>query len=153
MAKNVAATVRELIGPKVTELGYILWDVEYVREGAMNILRITIDHENGIGIEDCEKVHRAVDPLLDETDPIEQAYNLEVSSPGLSRSIKNAEQAEYCIGQPVGAKLYAPDEAGRRALAGTLKAYGDGNITIETPDGEIVTEIKKVAKLWVCDDE
>ncbi len=153
MAKNVAATVRELISPKVTELGYVLWDVEYVREGAMNILRITIDHENGIGIEDCEKVHRAVDPLLDESDPIEQAYNLEVSSPGLGRSIKNAEQAQYCIGQPVGVKLYAPDEAGRRALTGMLKAYCDGTVTIDTPDGETVTDIKKVAKLWVCDDE
>ncbi len=153
MAKNIAATVRELILGKVTELGYILWDVEYVREGAMNILRITIDRDGGIGIEDCEVVHRAVDPLLDENDPIEQAYNLEVSSPGLGRSIKNAEQAEYCYGQPVGAKLYAPDEAGRRTLSGLLKSYADGSLILETNDGEIVTDIKKVAKLWVCDDE
>ncbi len=153
MAKNIAATVKELISPTVAELGYILWDVEFVREGATNILRITIDTEHGIGIEDCEKVHRAVDPLLDETDPIEQAYNLEVSSPGLSRSIKNAEQAELCIGMPVGAKLYAPDDAGRRALNGVLKQYGDGSLTIETADGEAVTELKKIAKLWVCDDE
>ena len=153
MTKNIATIVKELIASTVTELGYILWDVEFVREGAANILRVTIDTENGICIEDCEKVHRAIDPLLDETDPIQQAYNLEVSSPGLGRSIKNAEQAEYCIGQPVGAKLYAPDEAGRRALNGTLKSYRDGSLTIETADGDAVVELKKVAKLWVCDDE
>ena len=153
MTKNIATTVKEMIDPMVTELGYLLWDVEFVREGATNILRITIDTENGICIEDCEKVHRAIDPLLDETDPIQQAYNLEVSSPGLGRSIKNAEQAEYCLGMPVGAKLYAPDEAGRRAINGALKAYGDVSLTIETADGDVDVELKKVAKLWVCDDE
>ena len=89
MAKNVASAVRELLLPTAESLGYVLWDVEYLREGADNILRVTIDSENGINIEDCEKMHRAIDPILDEADPIDQAYTLEVSSPGLGRQIKN----------------------------------------------------------------
>ncbi|MBR3996984.1 MAG: ribosome maturation factor RimP, partial [Clostridia bacterium] len=74
--KNIAETVRELAQPLADEFGYFLWDVEYVREGADMILRITIDSdsETGITIEDCEKMHRAIDPVLDEADPIEEAY-------------------------------------------------------------------------------
>ena len=107
MAKNTANTVREIIEPIAESLGYIVWDVEYLREGANNILRITIDSEEGVGIDDCEKMHRAIDPVLDEHDPIEQAYYLEVSSPGLERQIKNEFQAELCLGLDVNVKLYA----------------------------------------------
>lgn len=153
MAKNVVNTVREAIEPVVNDLGYILWDVEFVREGANNILRITIDSDEGIGIEDCEKVHRAIDPVLDEADPIEQAYYLEVSSPGLGRQIKNAFQAELCEGLEVNVKLYAPDEAGRRSFKGTLESYGDGAFTV-TVNGEALTmDIKKAAKISLADDE
>ncbi len=153
MAKNIASTVRELLSPTADALGYILWDVEYLREGADNILRVTIDSENGINIEDCEKMHRAIDPVLDEADPIDQAYTLEVSSPGLGRQIKNETQAEYCKGLEVNVKLYAPDEKGRRALRGVLKEYGDGKLTVETPDGDIALEIKKAAKVSLADDD
>ena len=81
--KNVADTVRDIAEPLAESFGYVLWDVEYVREGADMILRITIDSdkEGGIDINDCEKMHRAIDPLLDEADPIEGAYMLAVSSP------------------------------------------------------------------------
>ena len=72
--KNIAASVRELIEPTVTSLGYMLWDVEYVKEGADMILRITIDSPEGIGIEDCEKVSRAIDPIIDEADQIGRAH-------------------------------------------------------------------------------
>ena len=71
--KNVAATVSELINPIAKELGYFLWDVEFVKEGSRHILRVTIDSEDGINIDDCEKMHRAIDPVLDEADPIETA--------------------------------------------------------------------------------
>ena len=71
--KNIAATVREGITPTAEALGYTLWDVEFLKEGARRILRVTIDNEVGITIEDCEKMHRAIDPILDEIDPIEDA--------------------------------------------------------------------------------
>ena len=153
MAKNIAATVRELLMSTAEALGYILWDVEYLREGADNILRVTIDSENGINIEDCEKMHRAIDPVLDEADPIDQAYTLEVSSPGLGRQIKNEAQAEYCLGQEINVKLYAPDEKGRRALRGILKAYADGKLTVVTADGDVELETKKAAKVSLADDD
>ena len=153
MAKNIAAAVREIIAPTAEELGYILWDVEYLREGADNILRITIDSENGIFIEDCEKMHRAIDPILDEKDPIAQAYTLEVSSPGLGRQIKNDEQAERVLGCEVNVKLYAPDEKGRRALRGELKAYADGSLTLGTDDGDVTLEVKKAAKISLADED
>ena len=153
MAKNIAATVKELLSPTAESLGYILWDVEYVREGADNILRVTIDSENGINIEDCEKMHRAIDPVLDEADPIDQAYTLEVSSPGLGRQIKNETQASLCKGLEVNVKLYAPDEKGRRALRGILKEYSDGKFTVEAADGEITLDVKKAAKISLADDD
>ena len=153
MAKNIAAAVKEIIAPTAEELGYILWDVEYLREGADNILRITIDSDNGIFIEDCEKMHRAIDPILDEKDPIAQAYTLEVSSPGLGRQIKNAEQAERVLGYEVNVKLYAPDEKGRRALRGELKEYADGSFTLGTDDGDVTLDIKKAAKISLADED
>ena len=90
MAKNnsVAETVRTLAEPIAEELGVWIWDVEFVKEGARRVLRITIDSEEGVGIDDCEKLHRAIDPLLDEADPIEEQYYLEVCSPGLERELK-----------------------------------------------------------------
>ena len=90
MKKNVAGTVAELIADTVRENGCELWDVEYVKEGADWHLRVTIDREGGVGIDDCERVHRAIDPLLDEADPIEGSYYLEVSSPGIPRPVSNA---------------------------------------------------------------
>lgn len=152
MAKNIAAAVREIITPAAEQLGYIIWDVEFVREGATDLLRITIDKDGGIDINDCEKMHRAIDPLLDEADPIDKAYSLEVSSPGLGRQIKNEEQANRCLGMEVTAKLYAPDADGNRIINGTLSGFADGNVTIETVNGTVTAELKKTAKLCLCDD-
>ena len=153
MAKNIVSTVREIIEDTASSLGYIIWDVEYLREGANNILRVTIDSDEGISIDDCEKMHRAIDPILDEHDPLEQAYYLEVSSPGLERQIKNAFQAELCLGLDVNVKLYAPDEAGRRTFKGELVSYADGNFTVNVNGEEITMETKKAAKISLADYE
>ena len=94
MAKNdnkTAVKVREILEAPINSIGYEVWDTEFVKEGSEWFLRITIDSENGIDINDCEKVHRFIDPLLDEADPIENAYHLEVSSPGLERNIRTRE--------------------------------------------------------------
>ena len=92
--KSVALHVRELVAPTADELGLKLWDVEYVKEGADYVLRITIDSDEGITIDDCERFHRAIDPVIDEDDPIENSYKLEVSSPGVERVLTRPEHFE-----------------------------------------------------------
>lgn len=144
--KNIAGVVSELIAPVADELGYELWDVEFVKEGTRRILRVTIDSEEGITIEDCEKMHRAIDPVLDEADPIESAYYLEVSSPGIERELRTDRHIEACLGCRVEVRLYAPLD-GAKTFSGTLASFEDGRIGIETPTGERVFERRDVAKL------
>ena len=151
--KNVSQTVKDAILPTVSELGYEIWDVEFVKEGANYYLRIYIDCAEGINIEDCERVHRAIDPVLDEADPIDRAYYLEVSSPGLGRQIKNAEQAEKVMGERVELKLFAPDAAKRKMLVGTLLGYGESTVTLKIGEECSEIEIKNIAKLCLCDYE
>ena len=145
--KNIAGTVRELIQPTADELGYFLWDVEYVKEGARRILRITIDSEEGILIEDCEKFHRAIDPVLDEADPIEDAYYLEVSSPGIERELKTDEHIAVMAGADVEVKLYAPLD-GAKSFRGTLVGLdNDGRVVIAVGENELSFERAAVAKI------
>ena len=123
--KNIASTVEELIAPVVVdEMGYDIWDVEYVKEGASWYLRITIDSEDGIDIDDCEKVHRAVDPIIEEADPIEDFYYLEVSSPGVERNIRTPEHYEACIGCEVQLKLFS-EVNGKKEFIGELAGISD----------------------------
>jgi len=144
--KNTAAVVRELVEPTVTELGYMLWDVEYVKEGAEMILRITIDSENGIGIDDCERVHRAIDPLLDEADPIENAYRLEVSSPGIERTLTRNEHFDFCIGVEVEAKLYAAYN-GSKTVRGILNDNFEDSVVIVNGNDAYEIEKKAISKI------
>ena len=144
--KNIAGIVRDLLEPIADGFGYMLWDVEYVKEGAEMILRITIDKEEGIDIEDCEKMHRAIDPVLDEADPIEVSYRLEVSSPGVERTISRPEHYDACIGEKVEAKLYAP-MSGQKKLIGILAAADEKTFTLETEIESIVIEKSACAKL------
>lgn len=122
MAKGtsgIAAAVEALIAPTVRELGFSLWDVEYVKEGADWYLRITIDSPNGVDLDGCEKVHRAIDPMLDEADPIENAYHLEVCSPGLERILRTPAHYLACAGQKVEIRLFKPLE-GEKYFVGIL---------------------------------
>ena len=146
MKKSVKETVREAILPTVTELGYTIWDVTYSKIGADYHLEITIDSEAGINIEDCEKVHRAIDPILDELDPIEGFYYLDVSSPGIERELRTEEHISLSIGERVEAKLYAAKD-GRRQIKGTLSAFEDGKITITDAQGETVLTQSEISKL------
>lgn len=146
-SKNVAAVVKELITPMADEMGYYLWDVEFVKEGADKYLRITIDNEDGITIEDCEKFHRAIDPLLDEADPISEAYILEVSSPGIERELKTPMHIEACEGWDVEVKLYAPKN-GSKVFRGVLMGYDDeGNIAIEIGESRESFKPDEIAKI------
>ena len=139
MKKNggVVATVKKLAEPIAESFGYELWDVEYVKEGADYYLRITIDSEEGITIEDCEKMHRAIDPVLDEADPIEGFYHLEVSSTGIERELKTERHIQASEGWSVELRLYAPVN-GSKIYTGELLPLGeDGAIRIAAdPNGE-----------------
>ncbi len=132
---GIVGTVKKIAEPLAEELGYFLWDVEYVKEGADMYLRITIDSEEGIQIEDCEKMHRAIDPLLDEADPIEGAYHLEVSSPGIERELKTDMHIEACEGWDVEVRLYAPID-GAKSYLGVLVGLDEaGAVVVECADG------------------
>ena len=123
--------IRALAEPVAAEEGCSIWDVEYVREGADMILRITIDTdaEGGITIDDCEKLHRAIDPILDEADPIPDSYVFEVSSAGLERELKRPSDFERFMGSEVEVKFYRPVE-GSKSRVGVLSGYDAGNVTI-----------------------
>ena len=146
MKKSIKETVREAIEPTVRELGYDIWDVTYAKVGADYHLEITIDSENGIYINDCEKVHRAIDPILDELDPIEGFYYLDVSSPGIERELRTAEHISRSIGQKVEAKLYTAKD-GKRSIVGILSAFEEGKITISDDNGDTVLTQSEISKL------
>lgn len=131
--KNVATVVEELLRPTVEELGYILWDVSYAKIGTEYHLEITIDSEEGISINDCETVHRAIDPILDEADPIENAYRLEVSSPGIERELRTDAHLQACIGCVVELHFFAAQE-GSKTLVGALLSFDAEHLAIVTPD-------------------
>lgn len=146
MKKSIKETVREAILPTVTELGYQIWDVTYSKIGADYHLEVTIDNEDGINIEDCEKVHRAIDPILDEVDPIEDAYYLDVSSPGIERELRTEEHILWGVGQKVEAKLFAAVN-GVKSIVGNLEAFEDGKLTIKNDAGEYTLEKSAVSKM------
>ncbi len=147
-AKNIAGRVKELLESTIEGLGYILWDVEYVKEGAEWFLRITLDNEEGININDCEKVHMEISPMLDEADPIEGSYRLEVSSPGIERDLKNPMHYKACIGWDVEVKLFTAFE-GRKSIKGILAGYDEDNheFTINENGNAIVLEKSLVSKI------
>ena len=154
MKKSVKDTVREAIEPTVKELGYSIWDVTYSKIGADYHLEITIDSEDGIGIDDCERVHRAIDPILDECDPIEGFYYLEVSSPGIERELRTDEHIAACIGETVEAKLFAQRD-GRKTVVGILASYEDGCVVISEGEGSVSIPRSDISKLTTVytDDE
>ena len=146
MKKSIKETVREAITPTVTELGYSIWDITYAKVGADYHLEITIDHPDGIDIDDCEKVHRAIDPILDEADPIEGFYYLDVSSPGIERELRTREHIVATVGQRVEAKLFTAKD-GKKSVVGELRESDEGFVVIGDGDGDVRLEISEISKL------
>lgn len=132
---NIAQTVCTLLTPIVTQLGYSIWDVEFGKEGSRLVLRVTIDAPQGITIDDCERVHRAIDAPLDEADPIADPYYLEVSSPGLERVLRTPAHFAMFVGQRICVRLYAPlTSQGSKTLCGTLLQYEADTLLLQTAD-------------------
>ena len=121
--------------PLVEAQGCSLWDVEYVKEGGEWFLRLYIDKEGGVDIDDCEAVSHAVDPVLDEKDPIAESYRFEVCSAGLERPLKRPSDFERFMGAPVLVKLFRP-VGGQKEFAGMLTGYEDGDVTVRIADSE-----------------
>lgn len=145
---KISQAVAELAEPIVKEAGCTLWDVEYVKEAGQWYLRVYIDREDGVSIENCETVSRALDPILDEKDPIPDSYIFEVSSAGLERSLKKPEHFARFMGETVEVKLYkAIDSA--KSFSGTLAGYEDGAVTIEQGDNKLTFEKSQIANVHI----
>ena len=126
--------ITNLLSPVVQEQGASLYDIEFVKEGSDRILRLYIDTDTGVGLEDCERVSRAVEAVLDAHDPIPTAYDLEVSSPGIERKLTRPKHFAKYIGHKIALRLYGPID-GRKKFTGTLASHQDGNITLTEENG------------------
>ena len=141
---KITDQVAALAKPVVEARGCSLWDVEYVREGPEYFLRLYIDKEGGVDIDDCEAVSRAMDPILDEKDPIPGSYHFEVCSAGLERALKKPSDFQRFMGAAVTVKLYRPYD-GRKEIPGVLRGYEDGRVTLEVGKETVTFEKSQVA--------
>ena len=141
---KITEKVWQFAEPLVQAQGCSLWDVEYVREGGEWFLRLYIDKDGGVDIDDCEAVSRAVDPVLDEKDPIPESYRFEVCSAGLERVLKRPSDFERFLGEPVLVKLYRPKN-GQKEFPGVLKGYAGGAVTLDMNGTELTFEKPEVA--------
>ena len=128
---NIEEKVENLIKKNIEDIGYELYDVIYLKEGKNYTLRIVIDNEKGISLEDCEKVNNEITDILDEADYIKDQYFLEVSSPGIERLLRKDWQLNKYIGSKVEAKLFKKDENGFKEYVGILKQFDEDYLTIE----------------------
>lgn len=138
--------VSALVRPAVEEEGCSLWDVEYVREAGTWYLRVFIDRDGGVGIDDCERISRRLDPILDEEDPIPDSYVFEVGSAGAERELKRPSDFEQFLGHEVELRLYRPMD-GKKSFVGTLAGYDDGNVTITVGEEALTFEKQQIAKV------
>lgn len=148
---NTVKAVTELVKPIIEDMGLTLWDVRFVKEGAAWYLRIFIDKDSGVTIEDCENVTRAVDLPLDKLDPIEQNYFLEVSSPGIERELLKPEHFDAFLGAPVIIKLIRPDDKGERDISGVLTASDKETVTVIAQGSEKVINKKDTVYIKLDD--
>lgn len=144
--ETIADVVTRLVRAAVEEAGCTLWDVTYRKEGADRHLTVTIDKEGGVTLDDCERVHRAIDPLLDEADPIPDSYYLDVSSPGVERELRTEAHILASLGETVEARLFAPID-GKRAFRGTLVSFSDGALSLDTEAGAVRLPLSAVSRL------
>lgn len=141
MAK-IEEKIEELVTKPITDLGYRVYDVMYVKEGKDNFLRIFIDNDKGISLDDCEKVNDAITDMLDEADLIKDQYFLEISSPGVERNIRKDKHFEESIGKEVNIKLFKPLENKEKEITGILKSFDKESINIELEDKSEITILR-----------
>jgi ribosome maturation factor RimP len=146
---DTAEFVKGLVSPILEETGLSLWDIVFEKEGALRYLRVYIEREDGVlTIEDCENVSRPLDKRLDETDPIDEQYVLEVSSPGLGRRLRREAHFKRFIGEDVRVR-YIRETGGVKEFSGTLEEYNKDEIKV----GGTAVLLKETAYVKLCDDE
>ena len=149
MAK-IEEKVESLVKDKIEKIGYELYDVLYVKEGSNKILRIVIDSEHGISLDDCEKVNNEIKEIIDEANPIEEQYFLEISSPGIERLLRKDWQLKKFKEAEVNIKLFKKDENGKKEYVGTLGNVTENTLDVETEsknitiDRKIISQVKTV---------
>ena len=141
---KITEKVTQMALPIVEAHGCTLWDVEYVREGSEYFLRLYLDKDGGVDINDCEAISRAMDPILDEEDPIPESYHFEVCSAGLERPLKRPSDFERFMGEPIMVKLYRPRN-GLKEIPGILRGYENGCVTVEAGKETITFQKSEVA--------
>ena len=144
---NIEEKVEKLVKPIIEKIGYELYDVEYAKEGKNYFLRIFIDNEKGIDLNDCEKVNDSITDILDETNYIKEQYFLEVSSPGIERILRKDKHLKQNIGEQINIKLFKKDENGKKEYLGKLKEFDDLKIVIEQDENEIHVERKNISQI------
>ena len=144
---SIEEKVAKLVEPIIEEIGYELYDVEYAKEGKNYFLRIFIDNEKGIDLNDCEKVNDAITDILDEENYIKEQYFLEVSSPGIERVLRKDKHLEQNIGEQINVKLFKKDENGQKEYFGQLKEFDDFKIVIVQDENEIQIERKNISQI------
>lgn len=141
---SIEEKVTKLVEPIIENLGYELYDVEYAKEGKNYFLRIFIDNEKGISLDDCEKVNNAITDMLYEANYIKDQYFLEVSSPGIERHIRKEKHLQESIGKEINIKLFKAIEK-QKEVTGILKSFDEANIIIETETQELSIERKNIS--------
>ena len=149
---NSAERVYELIKDAVEAEGVRLWDVRFLKEGASWYLRVFIDKPEGISIDDCTNVSHAIDPIIDEDDPIDVSYYLEVCSPGIERELTRSRHYEESLGKQVRLKLYRAYD-GKKEITGTLEDVTEENVTLVTEGNALTVERKNISKANLSDFE
>lgn len=139
---SIEEKVESLIKEKIQGLGYELYDVQYAKEGKDYFLRVFIDKEDGIDLNDCEKVSNEINPLLDEKDFMKEMYFLEVSSPGIERVLRKDEHLKDSIGKEIEVKLFKPIEK-QKEFVGTLEDYNEEKIILGLEENEEKIEIER----------
>lgn len=141
---KIEATVEKLILPIVEKLGYYLYDIEYVKEGAQWYLRIYIDQDSGIDLDDCEKVSNQISEILDKEDPIRTQYFLEVSSCGLERHLREKKHYLQNLGKEIQVNLYKAVEK-KKLIEGILKEVKEDTILVKTEEKEIEVKLENIS--------
>ncbi|GAA0734981.1 ribosome maturation factor RimP [Clostridium oceanicum] len=148
---SIMKELRKNIVPIVEELEYELYFIELVKEGKENFLRIYIDNDKGISLDDCEKVSRRVSELLDEIDPIPYSYYLEVSSPGISRTLHTDKHLEKYIGYEITINLFAPIDK-KKKFEGKLLEFDKSEVKISEEDKEVIVPREKISKITLKEE-
>lgn len=144
---NIEDKIEDLVKDKINSMGYELYDVLYIKEGPDKILRIVIDKETGIDLDDCEKVNNAIKDVIDEKDYIKEQYYFEISSPGIERLLRKDWQLKKYIGEEVEVKQFKKDNSGNKDYIGILKEVDEKNLKIQVEANEYILDRKNIAQI------